>query len=209
MVATSTFLAHRTGASNTAVSSPSSNATSKRFTSLNSNEKDGFGREKGWLRSTACSSGALWRKGFDRKAASSRSTSKELKPERCMGFYSNSYEASVPEILIVPIVYHAVVLRRSLCGPCGARELIQPDNGSGIDSSRGSKIDSTKQELGSLPWRLCRGVISDVNFGDLVEGPISGTNPGDLVERVISGTNPRDLTERVISGANLRDLVEG
>ncbi|RRT38977.1 hypothetical protein B296_00040690 [Ensete ventricosum] len=37
----------------------------------------------------------------------------------CRGFYSKGYEASVPEVLTAPVAYHAIVLRRSLYGPCG------------------------------------------------------------------------------------------
>ncbi|RWW44689.1 hypothetical protein BHE74_00049529 [Ensete ventricosum] len=35
-----------------------------------------------------------------------------------IGLYSKGYEASVPKILTAPVAYHAVVLRRSLRGPC-------------------------------------------------------------------------------------------
>ncbi|RZR91092.1 hypothetical protein BHM03_00019138 [Ensete ventricosum] len=69
--------------------------------------------------------------------------------------------------------------------------------------------------------RLCRGVISGANSGDLaekvtsgtnledlVEEPISGTNRGDFIKELLSGTNPGDLAEKVTSGTNLEDLVE-
>ncbi|RRT76120.1 hypothetical protein B296_00022508 [Ensete ventricosum] len=35
----------------------------------------------------------------------------------CRGFYSNGYGAPVPEVLIAPVAYHAVVLHRSFRGP--------------------------------------------------------------------------------------------
>ncbi|RWW34304.1 hypothetical protein GW17_00000940 [Ensete ventricosum] len=36
-----------------------------------------------------------------------------------MSFYSNGYGAPVPEVLTASVAYHAVVLRRSFCGPRG------------------------------------------------------------------------------------------
>ncbi|RWW75539.1 hypothetical protein BHE74_00016427 [Ensete ventricosum] len=99
------------------------------------------------------------------------------------GFYSNGYGAPVPEVLTVPVAYHAVILRHSFRGPCGVI--------SGANSGD-----------------LVENVTSGTNLGDLDEEPMSGTNPEDFVEELISGTNPGDLVERVISGTNLGDLVE-
>ncbi|RWW39862.1 hypothetical protein BHE74_00054764 [Ensete ventricosum] len=36
-----------------------------------------------------------------------------------MGFYSNGYGASVPEVFTAHVAYHVVVLRRSFRGPRG------------------------------------------------------------------------------------------
>ncbi|RRT49614.1 hypothetical protein B296_00005729 [Ensete ventricosum] len=43
-----------------------------------------------------------------------------------MSFYSKGYEASVPEVLTAPVAYHAVVLHRSLHGPCGEASGVLP-----------------------------------------------------------------------------------
>ncbi|RWV86821.1 hypothetical protein GW17_00051246 [Ensete ventricosum] len=39
------------------------------------------------------------------------------------------YKASVPEVLTAPVAYHAVVLRRSLYGPCGKARSVLPATG--------------------------------------------------------------------------------
>ncbi|RWV87430.1 hypothetical protein GW17_00050571 [Ensete ventricosum] len=43
-----------------------------------------------------------------------------------MGFYSNGYEAPVPEVLTTHVTYHAVVLRHSFHGPHGEVHGVPP-----------------------------------------------------------------------------------
>ncbi|RWW23883.1 hypothetical protein GW17_00011843, partial [Ensete ventricosum] len=47
----------------------------------------------------------------------------------CKGFYSKVYEVSVPEVLTTSVAYHAIVLHRSLRGPCGEGRDVLPATG--------------------------------------------------------------------------------
>ncbi|RRT61989.1 hypothetical protein B296_00024918 [Ensete ventricosum] len=123
-------------------------------------------------------------------------------------FYTSrktSYKASVPEVLTVPVAYHAVVIRRSLRGPCGEARDVLPA------TRERRSCPPYPYQIGRMtadpPMRLCQasfnhvgsvtslGQLSGGARTDLVERPISGTNHGDLAEKVISDTNPGDLAE--------------
>ncbi|RRT81274.1 hypothetical protein B296_00001056 [Ensete ventricosum] len=145
---------------------------------------------------------------------------------RCRGFYSNGYGAPVPEVLTVPVAYHAIVLRRNLRGPRGEVRDVLP----AIEERR--PCPPYLCQVGRMtadPPILVSGRAQSRRVGHVVgpavrgrrDGPILGTNPEDLVERLIlgtnlrdlakepiSGTNPRGLAEKVISGTNLGDLAE-
>ncbi|RRT40721.1 hypothetical protein B296_00037304, partial [Ensete ventricosum] len=143
------------------------------------------------------------------------------------------YEASVPEVLTVPVAYHAVVLHYSLHGPCGEARDVLPATGErrscppypcqvGRTTADPPMLVSGRLQLrrvGHVVGPAIRGredvaarstsrVTSGANPGDLAERVILGTNPVDLAERVISGTDPGDLSERMISNTNLGDLAE-
>ncbi|RRT33118.1 hypothetical protein B296_00048001 [Ensete ventricosum] len=69
------------------------------------------------------------------------------------GFYSNSYGVPVPEVLTVSVAYHAIVLRRSLRGPCGAvRGVLPPLGNVGLASL--TSVRSVVRRL-TLPY-LCQ-----------------------------------------------------
>ncbi|RWW44510.1 hypothetical protein BHE74_00049718 [Ensete ventricosum] len=145
-------------------------------------------------------------------------------------FIVKGYEASVPEVLTVPIAYHAVVLRRTLRGPCDETSVVLPATGERQPcSSYPFQVDRTtvgppmlvSSRLQSRRQANCPGARGHGSQGfgresdlrhkswDSTERVTSSTDPGDLAERAISGTNLGDLAERVISGTNPEDLVEG
>ncbi|RWW63464.1 hypothetical protein BHE74_00029349, partial [Ensete ventricosum] len=147
--------------------------------------------------------------------------------QKCRGFYSNGYGAPVPEVLTVPVAYHAVVLRHSLRGPRGEVRGVLPATEEhrpcppylcqvGHMTADPPILVSGRAQsrrVGHVVGPAIRGrrdvatrstfVISFPPREDLLEAPNL-----DLAEGPILGINPGDLAERLISGTNLRDLAK-
>ncbi|RWV94339.1 hypothetical protein GW17_00043140 [Ensete ventricosum] len=94
------------------------------------------------------------------------------------GFYSNSYEAPVLEVLTAPVAYHAIVLRRSLHGPCDAVRGVLPATG----------------ECRSCPTYLCQVGRTMVDPPILVSGRPQSRRVGHVIGLVVRGR--RDVAAR-------------
>ncbi|RRT48150.1 hypothetical protein B296_00024925 [Ensete ventricosum] len=89
----------------------------------------------------------------------------------CRGFYSKGYEASVPEVLTTPVAYHAIILRRSLCGPC--------------DEARGVLLATGEHQ--SCPPYPCRFDRTTVDPPMLVLGRLQSRRVGHVVGPAVRG----------------------
>ncbi|RWW46693.1 hypothetical protein BHE74_00047361 [Ensete ventricosum] len=88
-----------------------------------------------------------------------------------MGFYSNGYGAPVPEVLIAPVTYHAVVLHRGFCGPRG-----QSSSGRAQSHRIDHVVDPTVRGQRNMTARL-RFIIS-IYF-------MAADFPNAMIEKVI------------------------